>query len=62
MHPHQFQLGSISNMFFMALGSASIDQDFVRVLVGHFNELARQYSPSALPSLADNVPSFLIGQ
>ena len=54
--PYQFQLGSISNMFFMALGSASIDQDFVRVLVGHFNELARQYSPSALPSLADNVP------
>ena len=47
-NPHQFQLGSISNMMFMALGCEQISRPFVAALASNFESLA-QASISELP-------------
>ena len=47
-NPAEFQLGSISNILFMALGCAPVSQASVKTLAGHFNRLAKS-SISALP-------------
>ena len=39
--PDEFQIGSISNLFFMALGCEQLPQPFINALVVHFERLAR---------------------
>lgn len=55
-NPADFQLGSISNMIFMALGSEQLPQVFVSTLVSHFKKLSAQAFDSlpspAIPSVA----------
>ena len=41
-NPGEFQLGSLSNMLFMALGCEQLSQPFVATLASHFNRLAKK--------------------
>ena len=52
INPSGFQLGSVSNMFFMALGCEKLPRSLVNTLSKHFDSLAKT-SISALP---DNPP------
>ena len=57
MHnPSEFQLAVLVICFLWLWAAKVLIKTFVQSLGGHFNELACQYSPSALPSLVDNVP------
>ena len=46
--PAEFQLGSVSNMLFMALGSEELPQTFVSTLASHFHQLS-SHAFSSLP-------------
>lgn len=50
--PAEFQLGSISNLFFMALGCKNLPQPFVNVLAAHFDQLAQ----SSISNFLDHPP------
>ena len=41
-NPDEFQLGSLSNMLFIALGSEELPQDFVASLATHFRQLSAE--------------------
>ena len=41
-NPSEFHLGSISNMFFVALGCQNIPQELISSLVSHFDSLAQK--------------------
>ena len=47
--PNEFQLGSISNLLFMALGCERLPQRFVTALTAHFDRVAQDAVPN-LPS------------
>lgn len=50
-NPNQFQLGSVSNMLFMALGSEKLPQVLVSTLTSHFQRLSAQaFSSLPLPA------------
>ena len=50
-NPSDFQLSSLSNMLFMALGSELIPEAFVSTISEHFNRLAKETIPALPPPL-----------
>lgn len=52
LRPSEFQLGSVSNMLFMALGSEQLPQTFVSTLASHFYRLSSQaFASFSLPAV-----------
>ena len=51
-NPDEFQVGSISNLLFMALGSEQPSQPFIYTLVKHFERLAE----SSISNLSADPP------
>ncbi len=50
-NPSEFQLGSVSNMLFMALGCEQLPQAFISTLSSHFQQLSAQaFSSLRLPT------------
>ena len=53
-NPDEFQLGSVSNILFMALGSEHMPQAFIATLASHFQQLAAQAFASLPKPLAQS--------
>ena len=58
-NPAEFQLGSISNMFFMAMGSEQVPHDLVSTLATHFQKLSDTACASINLSVAPTAPKRL---
>ena len=60
-NPAEFQLGSVSNMLFMALGSEQLPQTFITTLASHFHQLSSQaFSSLSLPAVASCSKTFSV--
>ena len=60
-NPAEFQLGSISNMLFMALGLDEMPHDLIFKLVSHFQRLSdKTFSSSALPKSSSPKRSLVV--
>ena len=54
LNPAGFELGSVSNLLFLALGSEQLSQGFVSALVSHFQQLSAQaFASLPLPAPLD---------
>ena len=60
-NPAEFQLGSVSNMLFMALGAEQLAQTFITTLTTHFQQLSAQAFSSLSPQVATVAPKPLRG-
>ena len=60
-NPAEFQLGSVSNMLFMALGSEQLVRPLISTLTNHFQQLSAKAFSSLPSQVAPAAPKPLVG-